>query len=534
MKKILVFLCTAVLLAAFLGSCGRTQTRENRFVDGKMVISVMNWEASSSIGAVPCEIYQYIQDRFGIVLEVFDVGWDNYEDLANLWAQADALPDIIGGADFVYTAIFRDWIENRIIRPLPKDLSEYPALNYLLNQPAIRDLQVNGENYFFPRIFSHHAEYAVLARGIINRKDWRERLGLPIPRTEEDFLNMWRAFSDPGNNMNGNNSIVFGLLPYNTSSLDEQTFAGHGDTRTFRWVQQSDGTVVLPGLESSALPLLSFLRDANREGLIDPDFITNPGGDITWKTFAQGRAGTLLRHISPTHLDILYNFWGMLNPNVDFFDAIELLLPPIKENVTPLFLGGTGFWSETYVNAHVDDEKMEKILSLFDWLLSEEGINKMVFGFEGKDWIKQDGEIVMLTPKDETGRHLIASDLYLFASGGLSYLGVWPLEIVEWINPNISKPIRDMAVVMREKMLGPGMGLTESDNRITAIATTLPEVGRMAFSGREEWAAFITDRSNLSNQELFNRYTARWAAAGYNTAREAMTRAVAAQAENRE
>ena len=529
MKRIPIFLCVPMFFFVILTGCDGKKTEGNRFEDDKMVISAMIWEADKSFTAQPCELYRYIQNRFGIVFEPFDIGWDNYENLALLWAQADTLPDIIGGVDFVYTTVFREWIEAGIIRPLPNDLSAYPTLNDLISQQFVRELAVNGKNYFIPRLSSPHPEYTALARGIINRKDWRERLGIPVPETEEDFLNMWRAFADPANNLNSNGSVIFGVLPGTLASLDDQTFAGYGDTRTYRWVLQPDGNVVLPGLEPTALPLLSFLRGAYREGLIDPDFITNAIGDISWINFAQGRAGSLLRHVVPVHLNILYEFWKIHSPDIDFFNAVEILLPPRLPGIMPLFLCGTGFWSETYINAAVDDEKLDKILKLYDWLLSEEGTYAMVFGFEGKDWERQNDEIVMLTPLNKaTGKHLIATDLYQFASGGMSYLAKFPLENVEWIDPNIPKGVRDMAIGIREKMLGPGMGLTHSDNRINTIALSLPEVTQFALNGREEWAAFITDTTALTHQELFNRFSARWTSAGYKTAKEAMTSAVAA------
>ncbi|MCL2880741.1 MAG: hypothetical protein FWF29_10885, partial [Treponema sp.] len=261
MKKLLsITICAALFMTLILSGCGGKRTGINRFVDGKMVISVMNWDAGKSFGTQPCELYRYIQDRFGIVFEAHSVGWDNYGDLALLWAQAETLPDIIGGVDFVHGTVFHDWVDAGVIRALPENLSAYPTLDNLLSQRFVRDLAVHGENYFIPRTSSPHQEYTALARGIINRKDWRERLGIPVPRTEEDFLAMWRAFANPDNNMNGDGSVVFGVLPDSASYLDDQTFAGHGDTRTYRWVHQPCCCTVLPGFEPAALPLLSFLR----------------------------------------------------------------------------------------------------------------------------------------------------------------------------------------------------------------------------------------------------------------------------------
>ena len=530
MRRLFVLAFTAVFLFGLLASCGGKKTVGNRFEGDKMVISVSNWDVSQSFGSKPDELYQYIQDRFGIVFEPHDLSWDNFSTLPLLWAQAGTLPDIIGGVSFVGGSVFRDWVEAGIIQALPDDLSAYPSLNMWISQDAVQDLAIDGKNYFIPRANSPHPDFEVtaLARGLVNRRDWREKLGIPVPQTEEDFLNMWKAFADPANNLNGDGSIIFGILPDQPWVVFGQAFAGHGDTRG-DWVMQPDGSMVIPALESSSLPLMSFWRRAYREGLVDPDYITNPVGDVPMKNFVQGRAGTLIRQVIPTHLKRLYDEWIIFHPDIDFNDAIEVLMPPRLPGKTPLFLNGTGFWSETYINADVDAEKLEKILQLYDWLFSEEGVNTMVFGFEGKDWERRDGEIVMLTPVDPgTGMNLTAKDLYQFATDGMGHLAVFADEVVAWEDPNIPKMLRDMSTKTYEIILGPGMGLVQDSTRSSTIAN-IPEVVQLAVDATGEWAAFMADTSNVSDEELFASFRARWTAAGYDTAKAAMTREAAAR-----
>jgi len=54
------------------------------------------------------------------------------------------------------------------------------------------------------------------------------------------------------------------------------------------------------------------------------------------------------------------------------------------------------FWSETLVSSNVDDTKMERILYLFDFLLSKEGYALTRYGREGDDYIVRDGEYYCL------------------------------------------------------------------------------------------------------------------------------------------
>jgi len=127
------------------------------------------------------------------------------------------------------------------------------------------------------------------------------------------------SLSDPDNNLAGNGRAVFGVLPNAPFTLFTQTFATFGDTRN-EWVLLEDGSVVMPALEPTALPLLSFWRQVFNEGLMDPDFVTQALSS-SLESFASGRAGTLLRQGTPLHLYRLYEQWRIFQPDSNFSES---------------------------------------------------------------------------------------------------------------------------------------------------------------------------------------------------------------------
>ena len=488
-------------------------------------VSVSNWGVSGSFAdsGEPCEIYAYIQERFGLTFDPINVGWDNFWELPHLWAAADTLPDIIGALNLVNHPAMREWADVGMIRALPEDLSRWPDLNRVISQQFVQDYAINGRTYFVPRMSAPSAEYQALARGIINRRDWREQLGIPVPQTPEDFLDMWRAYTE--NDMNGDGSMVFGVMPNAPFLMHEQALPGFGDTRP-GWVMLDDGSMVRLAMERTSIPLLSFWRTAFNQGLVDPDFITQD--NLAHQHFALGRVGTILHHIQPVHLNNLYSQWVELQPDVDFFDAVEILFTPRLPGITPLYDRGAGFWSETMFSSRVDDATMERILDFFDWGSSEAGVNMMVFGIEGQDFVIENGEIVMLTPIDpDTGQHLGAGDIHLFASGGMNNLIAWSHDLVEWTNPNIPLQIRQMSMAARDYIFGPTNDFVTRDNRIGTLE--VPEADELGISTSAEWVAMVTDTRDISDEELFEEFYARWTAQGYGRAKEAMTRAMAAR-----
>lgn len=51
------------------------------------------------------------------------------------------------------------------------------------------------------------------------------------------------------------------------------------------------------------------------------------------------------------------------------------------------------YWSETYINAKVSDEKLDRILQIYDWLLTEEGARFGSYGPEGDLYDVVDGKV---------------------------------------------------------------------------------------------------------------------------------------------
>ena len=118
----------------------------------------------------------------------------------------------------------------------------------------------------------------------------------------------------------------------------------------------------------------------------DPDFYTKFPSAVM-DDFAAGRLGALEYKSSPSSLMELKNRWDALNDK-SFEDCVDVL---------PVFPAPDGirysnsssiFWSESYISSDVDDTKAERILALFEFLLSDEGQDFCHYGLEGIDYEK--------------------------------------------------------------------------------------------------------------------------------------------------
>ena len=168
-----------------------------------------------------------------------------------------------------------------------------------------------------------------------------------------------------------------------------------------RWVD-NDGTYVPAyfageNLGDDALPTWQLARDMYTEGSIDPDIALIEGAQALNK-FLNGQAAAYIGNaggIAGKSATSIYNEWEKMY-GYPMEDAVKVLdLMPGVNGET--YYCAFGFaWSEMMFSAKVDDAKMERILMIYDYLLSEEGMLLAKYGIEGESYTLQDGVIEVM------------------------------------------------------------------------------------------------------------------------------------------
>lgn len=485
----------------------------------EMEISISLWDIQNSFPEGDMDaISKMVADKFKVKLSPVNVGWGDADEKYNTWAASDQLPDVIGGIAHVGQARYFQWIEDGVVRALPADVSQYPDAAKLLQLPEVIAFQVDGKNWFLPRATYADPAWWAMDRGMIVRKDWMEELGISEPVTEEDWINMAVAFAKKDPDKNGQNDTV-GFTPQNAGFLSSQTIAGFGYT-DWRWMKGEDGGYSMPISGEKTFLLMKFLRKMYQAGGLDPDFATLENTQALEK-FAAGKLGILGRQMSPKHLKAVMDAWVKVQPDKDFASSIVLMSGPKVEEKYTRF-SEMSYWSESYFNAKVDDAKMDRILQLYNWLYSKEGMNVIMYGIEGKDWKMEDGLITLLTPIDEaTGLHTSTNVLYPFTSA-MGYLAAWSADLMQYEDPSIPESLRSMAMKERDIRVS-----TWKDPEInwSVQSINVPEKQEMAavrFS--DDWVRFIMESKDKNDDELYQAMKKSWDANGYKAAVEAVTK----------
>lgn len=190
--------------------------------------------------------------------------------------------------------------------------------------------------------------------------------------------------ADPdGNHVQGATMTGYGmlacLLPYSNAA---GTIAG----TAFYWIDNGDGTYVPAyfageNLGDNTLPALKLMRSMYEDGTIEAD-IALASKDTAQQKFLNGQNAAFFGTGAGDAWENVGDYWEEIHGR-SFWDDVKYLDLMPDQNGEYAYGIADYAWSETYINSNVDDEKMERILAMYDYLLTDEGAFMGTYGMEG-------------------------------------------------------------------------------------------------------------------------------------------------------
>ncbi len=389
-------------------------------------VSIAIWDVEKGMAnGADDPILQKLKEETGITFSPLNVTWDDYDQKLKLWASSGQLPDMFASG-YVGSSVYFDWIDQNVIRSVPSDLSAYPTLEAYMQGTRAQSSKVDGEFYMIPRQTYPDLYYSVLDRNVAYRWDLAQAAGITEePKTMDEFREMLLAIIDADPESSGISGI--------TATFPDALIGGI----IFPWAEIAPGKWVHTGEEfmpsyfagyenGTLLQAMQLGRDMYEEGTIENDFaltttVTGP------EKFLQGQNAA---YIYAGGMGSLYNGiardWAEVYPDKDFHESVKILdIMPSIDGIKRYFVD-TESWSETYFSSNVDDEKMNALLKLFDFLHTDEGKYLMFAGFEGVDYdLDENGAAVLR-------EGIVLADKYPTMDSSFSSLAVW--------NPNNVNP----------------------------------------------------------------------------------------------
>lgn len=374
-----------------------------------------------------------IEGEFNIKIIGKNFTWGDYNEKTRLWAVSGDLPDIFT-SDIVNTPDYVQWIDQGIIRALPDDLSDYPNVRKVLDIDEMNSLKhPSGKIYIIPRTKQFEDDRTTLARGMYVRKDWMNKLGFQSPKSFEDFFNMTKAFTMNDPDGNGKNDTT-GITIAHKAYLLTLFLPTAPQVITDSWVKK-EGMWVPVWTTPEFNEGLAQFHKLYHEGALDPDIAFLKGSEGADK-FSSGKAGILLGQTTPGATSSLKTNWEKYN-DTPFDEAVEIMHVWPSKDGNQYRHTENSFWSSTYFRGDLEEAKMERILKLYDYLLSDEGIMLLTYGMEGEDFTQEGDEITFIQEKNADGDVITLATKYksLGVFGGLAS---W-YEFLDYENNEINR-----------------------------------------------------------------------------------------------
>lgn len=386
----------AAVLGASVAAASLTGVTTASASEEPTVITIAYWNGDECFAGD--DVLTAIEEKLNIKIESVNITWDDYTQKIQLWASSGSLPDVFVG-DFRNTATYTEWATQGVIMEIPEDLSAYPNLEaYMSDEAVTGNAKVEGALYCIPRKSYESQEWTAMDREIAYRWDLAQAAGITEePTTWEEFDAMIQAIiaADPdGTGVQGMTSTTTGLfacmfLPYASSIICDSGTA-------YKWMlDEEDGLYKPAYFTVDVLPAFQLMRDMYDDGTIEQDIaLTN--NQTAREKFLQGKSAAILfaGGAAGDNYNNIAQYWEDVHGS-SYLDDVKVLnlMPDVNGNATYPAIGYA--WSESYISSSVDDAKLEKILELYDYLLSDEGALLANYGPEGELYDLVDGEVVL-------------------------------------------------------------------------------------------------------------------------------------------
>ena len=331
---------------------------------------------------------QFLQKKFNVTFKFVTETWSNFDSQPSLWAASGQLPDIFFSDNYYNATTYNQWIKSGVIQALPGNVTSYPYLAKILKRPDVQALKLNGKFYFWPLSLGANNLFPG-DRGVFVRKDWLQKLGLTNePATWNDFVTMLKDFVNKNPDHETN---VVGLTANNEGFLQDMlwnVFPTHG-----YW--EKEGGRWIPGwTDPKMMNIVNDIHQLYSQGLLDKDFSNGNNPYIT--KFVNGQAGAIV--FQPKNINQVETAWNQAHPKEPFTKYVEPLIMPPGPNGKRYIPEFYDYYGGEFINASADSTKMQRILAIFNYLLSPSGQKLTQYGFEGKDWTMAKGKIKSLHP----------------------------------------------------------------------------------------------------------------------------------------
>jgi putative aldouronate transport system substrate-binding protein len=281
MKKAVTARLILLVLSAALAGCQPFGGKGGHNQDGeRFFLSI----GATLVGELPPKnsaVEQAIEEYTGTNIQIQWIPLSAYDDKLRLMIASGELPKLI---KLSYTPTYITTLSAGQFWELGPLLQDYPRLS-ALDKQYYDNISVNGKIYGIPIIRER-------SRAVVQyRKDWLDRLGLPVPVTLEDWYRTIRAMTLDDPDGNGKQDTYGMVLEkrYNQEASSILTRISVSQGGPNKWLEEN-GRFTPEFMTEPFMETMKLFRRLYQERLINSDFAVVDTNE-TAKIYDSGRGG---------------------------------------------------------------------------------------------------------------------------------------------------------------------------------------------------------------------------------------------------
>ena len=307
----------AVIITVFSG-CGKksvvNQNEINEEKRGKITVTIYDRGTipSSEGSMVDNRWTKWINENAPCDVEFVSIPRKEGEQKLNMLFASASAPDVV----FDYDGKIPTFVTKKMALDLTDLVDKYMP-NYkarLDKYPLVKKtVSRDGKIYMIANATPIGPNHT-----IVIRKDWLEKLGLDIPKTQEELFSVAEAFSKQDPDQNGK-ADTFGISLSRDGQRVLSHMFGYGNPEIWKF-ENGDISVAWDRIEDS----LKYEKRFVQAKLVDPDFVLD-NGDKSQKDFINGKLGIFItgRLIAGATSTEIYKSLIKNNPEAEV-DTFEL------------------------------------------------------------------------------------------------------------------------------------------------------------------------------------------------------------------
>lgn len=353
-------------------------------------------------GRIPTEeqpddpYFQYVEEQIGIVPLNISWEWEGSKGYTQGLRLALAGGEEIESLRPWDELLANELIESGVAIPIGDLLDEYGQdVKEFFSEDDFEVMRATqgGDIYYLPQTAS-----TLAARFGYIRKDWLERVGMDVPETREELVQVYRAFKAQDANGNGDPNDEIPVSGRELLRWFDDLFVMHGVAMweghpQWKW-NPAKGILESSQVSDSMKMALEFIHDLYEEGLMDQVMPVQPNADWTAKIGASkiGHYFHLIFQIPQKS-----TFVGEdPNPDPTGMKYWEIMVQPPKVPGVPRQKNYYPTMQEPNFMVTKYAKDPAKIIQWLNWGCQEEQWYYKSLGIPGVDWVREGGELKIL------------------------------------------------------------------------------------------------------------------------------------------